>query len=111
MVKTDITQMTAQEIKEYLEQREEEAAQKLRENAAKWKEELEAHCQKKYGVSLASIFTASSNPPKAPRKFKNPKDGSTYTYSGRGKVPEWLKGSDGKPNPQYEVDIASRLIA
>jgi DNA-binding protein H-NS len=103
MVKTDITQMTAQEIKEYLQQREQEAAKQLQQNAAKWKEELEAHCQKKYGVSLASIFTASSNPPKEPRKFKDPHSGHFYTYSGRGKVPAWLRGPDGKPNPQYEI--------
>lgn len=103
MSKTDITQMTAQEIKEYLQQREEEAAKKLRENVGKWKEELEAHCQKKYGVSLATIFTASSKPPAERKQYKHPEDGSLYSYSGRGKVPGWLKGQDGKPNPQYEV--------
>src|SRR5260370_36166351 len=103
MAKTDITTMTTQEIEQYLQDQKEHAAKHLRENGAKSKEELEAHCQKKYGVSLGAIFTASSNPPKAPRKFKNPKDGSIYTYSGRGTVPAWLKGSDGKPNLEMEI--------
>jgi DNA-binding protein H-NS len=103
MVKTDITQMTAQEIEEYLQQRKDEAAKKLQENGMKWKEELEVYCQKKYGVSLAVIFTASDKAPKPSRQFKNPADGSVYTYSGRGKVPGWLKGSDGKPNLELEI--------
>jgi DNA-binding protein H-NS len=95
MVKTDITQMSAQEIKEYLQHREEEAAKQLRENVAKWKEELEAHCQKKYGVSLATIFTASSKP-RDVKQYKNPETGAVYTYGGRGKLPNWVK-------PEYEV--------
>lgn len=95
MVKTDITQMSAQEIKDYLRQREEDAAKQLRENVTKWKEELEAHCQKKYGVSLATIFTATSKP-RETKQFKNPADGKLYTYSGRGKLPGWVK-------PEYEV--------
>jgi hypothetical protein len=101
MVKTDITKMTAQEIKDYLQQREEEAAKKLQQNAPKWKEELEAHCQDRYGVSLATIFTATTKPREV-KQYRNPVDLKLYTYSGRGKVPAWLKGPDGKPNPQYE---------
>jgi DNA-binding protein H-NS len=95
MVKTDITQMTAQEIKEYLKQREVETARQLQLNVAKWKEELETYCQKKYGVSLATIFTATSKP-RDIKQYKNPKDGSVYTYGGRGKLPAWVK-------PEYEV--------
>jgi hypothetical protein len=95
MVKTDITKMSAQEIKEYLQKKEEEAAKALQANAAKWKEELEAHCQDKYGVSLATIFTASAKP-RNTKQYKNPADGKLYTYSGRGKLPRWVK-------PEYEV--------
>ena len=105
MVKTDITQMTAQEIKDYLQQKEAEAAKQLQQNAAKWKEELEAHCQKKYGVSLATIFTATTKP-RDVRQFKypdnHPKGGQIYTYSGRGKVPTCFM-KDGKINTDYEV--------
>lgn len=109
MVKTDITQMSAQEIREFLHRKEEEAAKQLRENVAKWKEELEAYCQKKYGVSLATIFTASSKP-RDLKQYKHPQTGETYTYSGRGKVPGWLKGADGKPNPQYAVPDVKAMV-
>lgn len=95
MVKTDITQMTAQEIRDYLRQKEEEAAKQLQLNAAKWKEELDAYCWKKYSVSLATIFTASAKP-RDVKQYKNPQDGKLYTYSGRGKLPNWVK-------PEYEV--------
>ena len=68
----------------------------------KAKAELEAYCLKKYGISLAAIFTASADA-KGPTNYRNPENGSIYTYSGRGKVPGWLQGPDKKPNPAYEV--------
>src|SRR5712692_2886618 len=96
----DITQMTDQEIKEYQEQRKATQAALVREKGVKAKAELEKYCLQKYGISLAAIFTASANGT-GPKSYKNPATGQTYTYSGRGKVPGWLKGPDNKPNPAY----------
>jgi hypothetical protein len=102
----DISQMTDQEIKAFLDQRKVDQAKIVREKGVAAKAELEAYCLKKYGISLAAIFTASSEG-KGPKTYKNPTDSSLYTYSGRGKVPAWLKiggtGNDkNKPNPAYE---------
>jgi hypothetical protein len=36
------------------------------------------------------------------KTYKNPADGKLYTCSGKGKVPGWLKGVDGKPRPDLE---------
>ncbi len=94
--KTDITQMTEEEIKQFLQHRKEEQAKLIRENGVKAREELEVYCQKKYGMTLAQIFTASDKAPKAPKQYKNPDNGSVYTYSGRGKLPAWVK-------PEYEI--------
>jgi DNA-binding protein H-NS len=101
-VKTDISQMTDAEIQEYLKQRKVQQANLVREKGVQAKAELETYCMKKYGMSLAAIFTASANGV-GPKTYKNPESGSLYTYSGRGKVPGWLQGPDKKPNPAYEV--------
>lgn len=98
----DISQMTDTEIKAYLEQRKIAQAQLVREKGVQAKAELEQYCLKKYGISLAAIFTASTNG-SGPKQYKNPQTGASYTYSGRGKVPGWLKGADNKPNPAYLV--------
>jgi hypothetical protein len=37
------------------------------------------------------------------KTYKHPESGTLYTYSGKGKVPAWLKGPDNKPNPAYLV--------
>jgi hypothetical protein len=104
--KTDITQMTDEEALEFLKQRKRENAKLTWETAVKAKGELEAHCQKKYGLSLAAIFTTPDEFSEA-RQYKHPEDGSLYSYSGRGKVPAWLKGEDGKPNPKLQVTSPS----
>src|SRR5215467_553610 len=100
--KTDISQMTDAEIAEYMKQRKVAQAALVREKGVKAKAELEKYCLQKYGISLAAIFTASANGV-GPKTYKNPENGSLYTYSGRGKVPGWLQGADKKPNPAYEV--------
>jgi len=99
-VRTDISKMTDGEIKEYLEQRKQLQAKLVREKGVAAKAELEKHCMEKYGISLAAIFTSSANGT-GPKTYKNPEGGALYTYSGRGKVPGWLKGPDNKPNPAY----------
>jgi hypothetical protein len=103
-VKTDISKMTDTEIKEYLELRKHAQAKLVREKGVQAKAELEKYCQEKYGISLAAIFTSSANGGAGPKTYKNPTTGQSYTYSGRGKVPGWLKGSDNKPNPAYAVN-------
>jgi len=97
----DISQMTDAEIAAYMQMRKAEQAKLVRENGVKAKAELEAYCLEKYKMSLAAIFTSSANGGAGPKSYKNPENGSIYTYSGRGKVPGWLKGPDNKPNPAY----------
>ena len=104
MAKKDISQMSVEEIASYLQERKEQESREKREKALAAKAELEEYCQKKYGISLAQVYTASDKETTR-RQFKNPADGSIYSYSGRGKVPGWLKGADGKPNLQYEVKL------
>src|SRR4051812_46890728 len=103
MVKKDITNMTVEEIAAYLQERKGNEAKERHQKAIAAKVELEEYCQKKYGLTLAQVFTASDKPPSERKQYKHPENGSLYSYSGRGKVPGWLKGSDGKPNAQYEV--------
>lgn len=98
----DISQMTVEEIAAYLKERKENEAKDNWEKAVKAKAELEAYCIKTYNLTLAEIFTTPDKMPER-KQYKNPQDGSLYSYSGRGKVPAWLKGSDGKPNAEYEV--------
>jgi hypothetical protein len=102
MTKTSINRMSLEEIAAYLERRKQRDIQEKHQKALKAKKELGAYCQRKYGLTLQEIFTASD---KAPEKklYRNPDDGSIYSYSGRGKLPGWLKGPDGKPNKSFEV--------
>ena len=99
--KTDITQMTQTEIEEYLKQRKIQQAKIAQEKGKEARKDVEAYLQKKYGLTLAQVWMAGSNI--VSRTYRNPADGKEYTYSGRGKVPDWLKGHDNKPNPAYEV--------
>jgi hypothetical protein len=100
--KTDISQMTDQEIAAFLEQRKAEQAKLVRENGVKARAELEQYCLKKYNMSLAAIFTAG-NKVLEHKTYKNPETGALYVYKGKGKVPGWLKGANKKPNAAYEV--------
>jgi hypothetical protein len=97
----DITQMTASEIEDYLRQRKLEQAKIAAEKGKEARKDVEVYLQKKWGLTLAQVWMAGSNI--VARTYKNPANGQTYTYSGRGKVPAWLKGPDDKPNPAYEV--------
>lgn len=96
MAKTDITKMTEDEIKQYLQNRKEEQARLVREQGVKARAELEVYCQEKYNMTLAQIFTATNRAPKPSKQYRNPSDGTVYTYSGRGKLPGWVK-------PEFEV--------
>jgi len=95
MAKTDITSMTEAEIKAYLQQRKVEQAKLVREKGVQARADVEAYCLKKHGMTLAAIFTAS-NKTAEPKTYKNPANGETYTYGGRGKMPAWVK-------PEYEI--------
>jgi len=96
MTKTSITRMTVEEIAAYLEQKKQSDVREKHQKALKAKQELGAYCQRKYGLTLQQVFTASDKAPQW-KQYKNPQDGSLYNYSGRGKLPTWLKGPDGKP--------------
>ena len=102
MTKTSITRMTVEEIAAYLEQKKQSDVREKHQKALKAKQELGAYCQRKYGLTLQQVFTASDKAPQW-KQYKNPQNGSLYNYSGRGKLPTWLKGPDGKPNKGLEV--------
>lgn len=102
MTKTNINRMSLAEIAAYLEQRRQRDVQEKQNKALKAKKELGAYCQRKYGLTLQEVFTASDKLHEW-KRYKNPRDGSLYSYSGRGKLPAWLKGPDGKPNKELEV--------
>ncbi len=100
--KTDITQMTQSEIEDFLKQRKIQQAKVAQEKGKEARKDVEAYLQKKYGLTLAQVWMAGSNI--VSRTYKHPTTGETYVYSGRGKVPVWLKGTDNKPNPAYLVN-------
>ena len=97
----DINKMTDAEIQDYLKQRKIEQAKVAAEKGREARKDVEQYLQKKYGLTLAQVWMANGNV--VSRTYKNPENGQSYTYSGRGKVPGWLKGADNKPNPAYEV--------
>src|SRR5258706_9047586 len=99
--KTDITQMSAAEIEEFLKQRKQEQAKLAALKGAEARKDVEAYCLKTHGLTLAQIWMAGWF--SEPKTYKNPASGETYTYSGRGKVPAWLKGPNDKPNALYLV--------
>jgi DNA-binding protein H-NS len=102
MVKTDITKMTVQEIAAFLQKKTQRYEVEKHTKALKAKKEVEAFVREKYGLTLQEIFTVSDKVPER-KTYRDPHSGHIYTYAGRGKVPAWLRGPDGKPNPQYEV--------
>lgn len=109
-ISKDINTMSLEEIAAYLQERKEQEARERHEKAIKAKVELEAYCQEKYGLTLAQVYTASDKPLSARKQYQNPETGALYSYSGRGKVPAWLKGQDGKPNSAYEVTNVRGLV-
>jgi hypothetical protein len=100
--KVDITQMTESEIQEYLQQRKAQQAKIAQERGKEARKDVEAYLQKKYGLTLAQVWMAGSS--FVSKTYKHPTTGELWTYSGRGKVPAWLKGHDNKPNPAYVVN-------
>ena len=93
--------MTDAQIAEYMQQRKVQQAKIAAEKGKEARADVENYLQQKYGLTLAQVWMAGGNV--VSKTYKNPADGKTYVYSGRGKVPGWLKGSDNKPNPAYEV--------
>jgi hypothetical protein len=52
-------------------------------------------------MSLAMVWMSGRAP--TGMQYRNPENGTIYTYTGFGRCPAWLTGPDGKPNPEYEV--------
>jgi hypothetical protein len=105
LISKNINEMSDEEIAAFVRARKENQAKDNWEKAVKAKAELETYCKEKYGLSLAEIFTVSDKMPQK-RLYQHPDNGWTYSYSGRGKVPAWLKGPDGKPRSEWEVKTA-----
>lgn len=98
----DIVQMTDLEIQEYMKERKAQQAQMIAQKGKEARKDVEAYCQKKWGLTLAQVWMAGDNY-QGPKTYKNPANGETYVYSGRGKVPVWLQDQNKKPNSAYLV--------
>jgi hypothetical protein len=99
----DTSTLSVSDIEALLKAKKDEQAKYAAENAAKARAAVEEFLQKNWnGLTLAQVWMANGKVIER-KTYKNPADGKEYTYSGKGKVPAWLKGTDGKPNPAYEV--------
>lgn len=98
----DINTMTDAEIDAFRQQRKAQQAKLVAEKGKEARKDVEKYLQQKWGLTLAQVWMAGSNS-LGPRTYRNPANGETYIYSGRGKVPAWLKDANGKPNPAYLV--------
>src|SRR5258706_1448539 len=99
----DINTMTDAEIDAFRAQRKAEQAKLVAAKGKEARADVEKYLQTKWGLTLAQVWMANSNAV-GPKTYLNPETKQTYTYSGRGKVPTWLKGANGKPNPAYLVN-------
>ena len=97
----NINEMTDAEIAAFQQQRKAQQARLVAEKGKEARKDVERYIQQKWGLTLAQVWMANTNI--VARTYRNPATGQTYVYSGRGKVPAWLKGPDDKPNAQYEV--------
>jgi len=102
MAVKDITKMTDAEIAAYMQERKADQARLGAEKGKEARKDVENYCQQKWGLTLAQVWMAGDNY-KGPQTYKHPTNGTLYTYSGRGKVPDWLwiSSEDHKPNPAY----------
>ena len=84
MAKIDIDELSVEQIQNMLKEKKKREADKLSEQGEKIRGELDAYCQKTYGMSLAAIFTAGKR-----SQYANPANKSEV-YNGRGKPPKWF---------------------
>jgi hypothetical protein len=99
----DLNTLSVADLEAALEAKKAEQAKYAAENAVKARAAVEEFLKQNWnGLTLVQVWMANGKVANK-KTYKNPADGKSYTYSGRGKVPTWLKGPDNKPNPAYEV--------
>jgi DNA-binding protein H-NS len=98
----DVSTLSVADIEALLRAKKEEQAKIAAEKGLEARKDVERYLQEKWGLTLTQVWMANGKP-SVKKTYKNPADGKTYTYSGKGKVPAWLKDSNGKPNPAFEV--------
>jgi hypothetical protein len=98
----DTATLSVSDIEALLRAKKEEQSRIAAEKGVEARKDVEQYLQSKWGLTLTQVWMANGKPIER-RTYKNPADGKSYTYSGKGKVPAWLKGTDGKPNPALEV--------
>lgn len=86
-----LNELSLKDLKKMVEQKEREEKDKLAERGLAIKQEVEAYVQKKYGLTLQQIFTASSKPAKRPLLYVNPETQEMFWYRHRGRLPDWVK--------------------
>jgi hypothetical protein len=96
-----LAKLSVQDLEQLLQNKKQEQARIAAEKGVEARKDVENYLKQKWGLTLAQIWMACSN--MVSKTYRNPENGQTYIYSGRGKVPGWLKGSDNKPNPAFEV--------
>ena len=98
----DLSQLSVADIEQLLKNKKAEQSRIAAEKGVEARKDVEAYCLKKHGLTLAQIWMAGWFG--EPKTYRNPKTNETYSYSGRGKVPERLKGADGKPRADLIVN-------
>jgi H-NS histone family len=98
----DINEMTDAEIEVYRQQRKAQQAKLVAEKGKEARADVEKYLQSKWGLTLAQVWMANQTASQ-PKTYRNPANGQTYVYSGRGKVPVWLQDHNKKPNAAYLV--------
>lgn len=97
-----LSQLSIADIEQLLKTKKQEQTRLAALKGAEARKDVEKYCLDKHGLSLAQIWMAGWF--SEPKTYRNPKTGESYTYSGRGKVPEWLKGADGKPRADLALN-------
>jgi DNA-binding protein H-NS len=97
-----LAKLSVQDIEQLLRNKKQEQARVAAERGKEARKDVEDYIAKKWGLTLAQVWMAGDNY-QGPKTYLNPANKETYTYSGRGKVPAWLKDEHGKPNQAYLV--------
>jgi hypothetical protein len=100
------SQLSLADMEQLMKNKKAETARIAAEKGAEARKDVERYCQQKHGLTLAQIWMAGWFA--EPKTYRNPATGQTYTYSGRGKVPEWLNANSGRSRPPFRFEFAHR---
>ena len=105
--KPDLSKMNLEELKELRKNIDKAISGAERAARKKALDDVQKAAQK-HGFALSDLVDGKSkrsgSKPKAPPKYRNPKDASE-TWSGRGRQPEWLKAAIKSGTPKEKMEI------